>query len=214
MTAPRRLLHIEASPRGARSRSTLVAKALLAQLPDVAVERLAVFEADLPAFDGTAIEGRYALIAGEAVDAAAAADWQRIGAMVAHFLSFDLWLFSVPMWNFGIPYRLKHYVDLLTQPGLAFSVDSDGNVVGQAAGRTAIIVAAGALDTRPGGGLAALDHQVAYLEAWLRFIGVIDIRVVRILPTYGAPEVVEAAMARGYAEASVVAADLARPARV
>src|SRR3546814_9764101 len=91
--------------------------------------------------------------------------------MVAHFLSFDTWLFSTPMWNFGIPYRLKHYIDLLTQPGLAFSADAGGNVIGHAAGRTAIIVAAGALDTRPGSALGCLDHQAAYLEAWLSFLG-------------------------------------------
>ena len=205
MTA-RRLLHIEASPRGVRSRSGMVAADLLAALPGTAVESFNVFDADLPPLSGAAIDARYALIEGRAVPAADAAAWERIGGIVRHLLSFDIWLFSVPMWNFGIPYRLKHYIDLVTQPGLAFSVEASGGVIGHAAGRTAVIVAAGALDTSPGSVLAGLDHQVAYLDSWLRFIGVGDIHVVRVQPTYGAPEVVEAAMARGYAEAAAVAA--------
>lgn len=191
----------------------MVARHLLEHLSDTHVERLAVFD-PLPAFDNTVIEGRYALIAGDAVDAGAAGDWASIAELVAHFLSFDAWLISVPMWNFGIPYRLKQYIDLLTQPGLAFGIGPDGGIVGHAAGRTAIIVASGALDTRPAGASAPTDHQVAYLETWLTFIGVTDINVVRVQPTYGSPEVVEAAMARGYADAAALARALSRPARV
>lgn len=210
---PRRLLHVEASPRGERSRSTMVARHLLDRLPGTAVERFAVFDA-LPAFDGGAIEGRYALIAGDTVAPEVAGDWARIGRMVEHFLSFDTWLFSVPMWNFGVPYRLKQYIDLLTQPGLAFGVDADGNVVGHAGGRTAVIVASGALYTRPGSDLADVDHQVAYLDTWLRFIGVTAISVVRDQPTYRPADVVAQAMARGYAEAEDLALALSRPERV
>lgn len=208
-----RLLHIDASPRAGRSRSAMVARRLLAGLA-AEVETLDLFAADLPAFDGETIEGRYALLAGEAVEPEVAADWRRIRGLVDHFLSFDGWLISTPTWNFGIPYRLKHYVDLLTQPGMTFTADADGNVVGHGAGRLALIVAAGALDTRPGGPLAQLDHQVAYLEAWLRFIGVTDIRTIRVMPTFGAAATVEAAMAAAYAEADALAADLSRPSRV
>ena len=52
------------------------------------------------------------------------------------------------------------------------------------------------------------------LAAWLGFIGVADIHVIRVQPTYGSPEVVAAAMARAYAEAEALGRDLARPARV
>ncbi len=203
----RRLLHIEASPRRERSRSSAVAADLIAGLGDIEVERLALFEADLPPFDGAAIEARYALIGGESVPPGAQASWRRVEAAIAHFLSFDLWLFSVPMWNFGIPWRLKQYVDLITQPGLAFAVGPDGQVEGKAHG-TAILVAAGALDTRPDGALAGLDFQVAYLSAWLGFIGVSDVRTVRVQPTYGSEAEVEGAMARARAEARAVAAAL------
>src|SRR3546814_6155891 len=120
--------------------------------------------------------------------------------MFAHFFSLDTWLFSTPMWNFGIPDRLKHYIDLLTQPGLAFSADAVGNVIGHAAGRTAIIVAAGALDTRPGSALGCLDHQAAYLEAGLSFLGATSIHVIRVMPTFGEAAVVDREMGTDSAE--------------
>jgi FMN-dependent NADH-azoreductase len=210
---PLRLLHIEASPRGERSRSGAVVQRLIAGLGDVDLETLNVFAADFPAFNGAVIEGRYALIAGESVPLEMTARWAAIQQLVDHFLAFDGWIFSVPMWNFGIPYRLKHYIDLLTHPGMTFAVGSDG-VVGLGADRTALLVGSGALDIRPGGPAAALDHQIAYLETWLGFIGVTDIHTIRLCPTYGSIEEVEIAMERAYAEADALAARLSRPARV
>ena len=31
-------------------------------------------------------------------------------------------LISTPMWNFGIPYKLKHWLDIINQPGLTASI--------------------------------------------------------------------------------------------
>ena len=36
------------------------------------------------------------------------------------FALADRVLISTPMWNFGIPYKLKQWIDVITQPGLAF----------------------------------------------------------------------------------------------
>ncbi len=104
----RRLLHIKGSPRGARSRSAMVAARLLERLPGFEVETLDLSAAELPDLDGETIEGRYALLFGEAVADEVVEDWQRIRDIAAHFLGFDGWLISAPMWNFGLPYRLKH----------------------------------------------------------------------------------------------------------
>ncbi|AUW59557.1 NAD(P)H dehydrogenase [Sphingobium sp. SCG-1] len=208
-----RLLHIEASPRGPRSRSSDVARRLIDGIAPATVETLNLFEADLPPFDGTVIEGRYALLAGDAVSPDVVAQWDAIRARIDHFLSFDAWLFSAPMWNFGVPYPLKHYIDLITHPGMTFTVQ-DGGVTGLAAGRTAIVIGSGALDIRPDGPMAALDHQMTYLNDWVGFIGVTDIHRVDIRPTYGSECEVSAAMDRAYAEADALAAALSRPARV
>ncbi len=97
---------------------------------------------------------------------------------------------------------------------MAFSADAEGNVAGHAAHGFAVIVAAGALDTSPGGTMPHLDHQAAYLRDWLSFIGVTDIHTIRAMPTFGPEDVVEASMRRAYAEAESLAERLSRAARV
>jgi len=204
-----RLLYIGGSPRKERSRSAMVADRFLARLkeryPALSVERLDVFDIDLPAFDQDAVAGRYHLLAGNAVDPEQADAWRGLKKWTDQFLSFDSYLIATPMWNFGIPYRLKQYIDILTQPGLTFRNDSDGNVEGLAQGRRAIIVAASAMPFGSLPEIDGLDFQLAYLKAWLGFIGVTDIGAVRVAGTFGPDDVVAAAMAQAFTDADRLA---------
>ena len=204
-----RLLYIGASPRKERSRSAMVADHLLVRLkeryPALLVERLDLFDIDLPAFDQDAVAGRYHLLAGNAVDPDQADAWRDLKKWTDQFLSFDSYLIATPMWNFGIPYRLKQYIDILTQPGLTFRNDSVGNVEGLAQGRRAIIVAASAMPFGSLPEIDGLDFQLAYLKAWLGFIGVADISAVRVAGTFGPDDVVAAAMAQAFADAERLA---------
>lgn len=215
----RRLLHIDASPRSARSRSGAIGhhllRALQAQVPDLEVSRLGLFEADLPPFDQTAIEGRYGLLMDVPVPPEQREAWAQLQAIADHFLSFDTWLFTVPMWNFGLPYRLKQYIDLITQPQITFRNDAAGNVEGLAAGRRAIVVAASAMPFGTDPAIAGLDFQLSYLRAWLGFIGVSDIHAVRVAGTFGPDDAVNAAMDRARDDADALVAQLLpRAARV
>lgn len=209
----KRLLHINASPRGVRSRSGMVSERLLAALqaadPALIVETIDLFDADLPPFGRDAIEGRYGLLMGTPVPLEQAEAWARLRTIADHFLSFDGWLLSVPMWNFGLPYRLKHYIDLITHPGMTFRNDATGQVEGLAAGRTAIVVAASAMPFGTMPAIDGLDFQLAYLNAWLGFIGVTDIHAVRVAGTFGPEDAVQAAMDRAADEADALAAQLA-----
>lgn len=204
-----RLLYIGASPRKERSRSAMVADHLLVRLkeqyPALLVERLDLFDIDLPAFDQDAVAGRYHLLAGNAVDPGQADAWRDLKKWTDQFLSFDGYLIATPMWNFGIPYRLKQYIDILTQPGLTFRNDSLGNVEGLAKGRRALIVAASAMPFGSLPEIDGLDFQLAYLKAWLGFIGVTDIGAVRVAGTFGPDDVVAAAMARAFTDADRLA---------
>lgn len=204
-----RILHIDASPRGERSRSRAVAQryidAVLTQTPGASVERLDVWSAALPSLGDGMIESRYALIHGQPVAAEHAAAWERIAGIVRHFLSFDHYVISTPMWNFGIPYALKHYVDVITQPGMTFGNDAEGNVTGLAAGRSAALVVSSAMPISDDGPLAAYDFQLTYLRQWLGFIGVTDIRTFRVAPTFGTPEQVDAVTATALEAAGAAA---------
>ena len=208
----KRLLHINASPRGTRSRSGMISAPLLeglrAAMPALMVETIDLFEADLPHFDRDAIEGRYGLLMGEPVPPEQAAAWARLRDIADHFLSFDGWLLSVPMWNFGLPYRLKHYIDCITHPGMTFRNDASGQVEGLAAGRTAIIVAASAMQFGAMPAIDSLDFQLPYLNAWLGFIGVTDVHSVRVAGTFGPEEAVATAMAKAAEDANALVAQL------
>lgn len=204
-----KLLFIDASPRGARSRSRVIANALIARLTarrsDLAIVRLPLWETDLPAMDGAMIEGRYAVIDGNQVDKSVQVRWDDLRARADHFLSFDGYIIATPMWNFGVPYPLKHYIDLVTQPGMLFSNDASGHVIGHCTGKRAIIIAASAMPIIAGGALEALDHQCAYLVQWLRFIGVTDIKTMRVAPTYGTEGAVGTVMAEATLTAEAIA---------
>lgn len=201
-----RLLHIAASPRGGRSRSRAIADHLLEQINGVEVELLDLWTAPLPELDGAMLESRYRLIHGEPVERGFEAQWDELRRRVDHLLSFDLWLFSTPMWNFGLPYRLKHYIDLVIQPTMAFTNDWSGAVTPHGRDKVAVLIGAGALDIRPGSPLETLDFSLAHLAQCLQvYFGVPEIHQIRVLPTFGDEATVEQAMASARAEAERVA---------
>jgi len=204
-----RVLHLIASPRRQRSRSLMVAQHFLEHLSGATVEELDLWQSALPDLDGDMIESRYRLIRGEPVEAGFEAQWTELRRRVDHLLSFDLWLFSTPMWNFGLPYRLKHYLDLVIQPTMAFTNDSSGSITPHGADKVAVLIGASALDIRPGAPLEALDFQLAHLAQCLRvYFGVPEIHEIRVCPTFGDEETVAAAMSVASARAEALAVTL------
>ena len=201
-----RLLHIDASPRANRSRSRVVADRFVAALPrSVTVTRLDLWDAALPSLGGDMIEGRYALIMGEEVDGDIAGEWGAVRARAEAFLAHDAYLISTPMWNFSIPYPLKHFIDVVTQPGMTFRNDAAGNVEGLASGRRAVVIAASAMPFAADKTLAPLDFQMRYLETWLGFIGIDRTDVINVSPTFGPEEAVRQAVEAASGEAERLA---------
>ena len=204
-----RVLHIVASPRD-RSRSEALAAIAIAALDRPEVTRLELWREALPELDGDTVEGRYRLIHGEPVAVDVEQRWAELRAVADQALAHDLWLISTPMWNFGLPYRLKHWIDCITHPGMTFINDAAGNVTGLAAGRSALLIGAGALDFANAAQQQALDFQMRYLDAWLRFIGITDIHTVRAAPTFGPAEKVDAAMETAADELRRIAGEINR----
>src|SRR4051794_25548739 len=124
-----RLLYIQASPRGPSSASARVACAYIDALKSkgsVSVDLLDVWKEDLPPFDGPALEAKYAGLAGQPLNAAQQAAWGAISTLGARFRSADQLVIASPMWNFSVPYRLKHLIDLVTQKDVTFTFDANG----------------------------------------------------------------------------------------
>ncbi len=147
----------------------------------VETEHLFIGETAFPELDEAFLDARYAALRGDVSESAAGKAWQDSLAMAAHFQAFDAYVISLPMWNFGIPYQLKHYIDLITQPGAVFD-KQDGKLVGLCAGRPVCIVHAsgGEYLTEE---RARLQHTISYLRTWLHFIGITVIDVIDISST-------------------------------
>ena len=199
------LLYIESSPRKARSHSSAVAEVFLtayqAAHPTDRIDRLDLWAIDLPRFDGDALNAKYSIMHGGQPSASEQAAWRGIEQVFQRFNAADKYLFSVPMWNFGLPYRLKHYIDVITQPGLAWSFDpASGNYTDLVRGRAAVIYSSGGM-YHPGSGAEAFDLQKPALQNWLGFIGLSDVTAITIGGTLFGPEATEKARSGAEAQA-------------
>ncbi len=109
------------------------------------------------------------------------------------FTSADKYVLAVPMWNFGIPYRLKQYIDLIVQPGYTFSYSEDKGYEGLVVGKPLLAVYARGGEYATGSQTEAFDLQTRYIELIFGFMGFKDIRSVVVEPTLqGGPDVTEA----------------------
>ena len=206
-----KLLHLAASPRRERSFTLAVAaaftKAYRDRHPADTVETIDLWSTELPSFDGAALAAKYAVLGGEEHTAEQASAWAGVRAVVDRFKSADKLLISVPMWNFGIPYALKHYIDVITQPGLTFAWTQEHGFEGLVTGRPALLIHSSAAAYHQGSGWEASDFERPYLETWLRFIGFTDIRSITVAPTLQDAESVKAAQETGL-RAAIEIADL------
>lgn len=205
-----KLLHIQASPRTARSASVAVANHFLdvyrTQHPGDTIETINLWDEELPAFDGAAIDAKYAILHGQQHTPEQAAAWQAVTRIADRFKSADKYLVSVPMWNFGIPYRLKHFIDVLVQPGLTFSFSPETGYQGLVTGKPVVAIYARGGAYGPGTGAESYDAQSSYLRQILGFIGFTRIEEIFVEPTLGAAKAKEDAIAAGNQKAASLAA--------
>jgi FMN-dependent NADH-azoreductase len=194
----RNLLHIEASPRGATSVSTGLAEHFVDRLrdadPALRVDRLRLWEEPLPDLDGALLSAKYAVLAGRDLDSGEARSWEKVRGLVERVRVADSLLLSTPMWNFGIPYKLKHWIDLITQPGLSFAFDPGIGYRPLLTPRPFTVVLASAGDYSDGPSWGRPDLASGYLREAFRFIGLGDPEIVRAGSTAGDPRLREQAL--------------------
>jgi FMN-dependent NADH-azoreductase len=183
------LLYIQASPRGARSKSIavagVIAEAYQELHPDDTVVTRNIFNQELPAFDGYTLQAKYAILTGRDYTPEERAAWKAVEDIISDFTAADAYLFAVPMWNFGIPYRLKQYIDILVQPGYTFSYSPAEGYSGLLTGKKAAVVyARGGAYSEPEA--VPLDFQIPYLQHIFRFIGITEFTSLIVEPTLAA----------------------------
>jgi len=176
------LLHISASPRGARSESLALGDAFLSTFHDAHPAVDILRDGSLPPFGPEATEAKMAVFAGADPTGAAAAAWRAARAAFERFAAADRYLFTVPMWNAGVPYILKQFIDVVSQPGMAFGFDPEGGYTGLLTGRKAAVIYTSAV-YGPGRGPAfGADFQAPFFADWLRWAGIADIAEVFFRP--------------------------------
>ena len=133
-------------------------------------------------FDGNHINAKYKVLHGENPTNEEAKAWDEILKIVDLFKDADSYLFSIPMWNFSIPYKLKHFIDVITQPGLTFNFYPETGYEGLVTGKPITVIYArggeySSVET------ATMDFQKTYMELLLGFIGFQDIKTILVEPT-------------------------------
>jgi FMN-dependent NADH-azoreductase len=120
-----------------------------------------------------------AVFAGEEPRSAA---WDQAVATFRRFDAAELYLFSVPMWNAGVPYKLKQFIDVISQPGLIFGFDPEQGYSGLLRGKRAAIIYTSAVYGPERGPSFGRDFQAPYLDDWLRWAGLTDISDIHFRP--------------------------------
>jgi FMN-dependent NADH-azoreductase len=175
--------------------------------PAMTVDTLDVWSADLPVFDGPVLQAKYAGIAGEALTDEQRLAWDRIRGIAARFFLAEVIVISTPMWNFGIPYRLKQLIDAISHKDVVFAFDGR-EVTGLLTGRTAVIAAARGGNFGDDFLAEEHDYQVRYLYDWLNMIGITDVHHIIVQKTFETGKIDQASREAGRTAAAALASEL------
>jgi FMN-dependent NADH-azoreductase len=176
-------MHISASPRGEASESLAIARTFLETYerthPGDEIVTFDLWDGTLPEFGPAATAAKMARFAGREPTGDV---WDAVIGTFERFDAADKYLFSVPMWNATVPYVLKQFIDVVSQPGMLFSFDPERGYTGLLKAKKAAVVYTSAVY---GDGVApsfGVDFQQPYLSNWLRWAGVDDITEIQFRP--------------------------------
>lgn len=191
-----RLIYIESSPRRGRSHSVETAHAFLDAYRkshrEDQIVTIDLWKKMLPQFNGDVINAKYALYHNKPHTEEQAKAWKAVEEIIGEFKDGDKFVISLPMWNFGIPYKLKHYIDVLVQPGYTFSYSPEAGYKGLVTGKKMLLICARGGSYGPKSGTQELDFQIPYMKTILQFIGFDKIDTLIVESTLsGTPEEIE-----------------------
>ncbi len=183
-----KLLHISASPRQDASESLQIAEVFTDTYrdahPEAALEHWDLWDGSLPDF-AVGARAKMTVFAGGDPQGEDEAAWASARRAFDRFDAADRLLFSVPMWNAGIPYVLKQFIDVVSQPGWVFGVDPHegySHLLAERGKRVAVVYTS-AVWGPPLGPEFGRDFQSTYFTDWLHWTGLTDVTDIRFHPT-------------------------------
>ena len=178
-----KILEIQSSPRGESSDSSTLTKSFIeackSENTSIVVDTLNVWHERLPEFDYEAIGAKYKAVKHQAMTEAESSVWERIQSLIQRFQHADRIVLGTPMWNFGLPYKLKQLIDLVAQRNYLFAYD--GKQYGPLLNvEKAVVVCTRGSRFLEGTPIppSRFDYQATYLDFWLQLVGVQDLRSV------------------------------------
>lgn len=206
----KKLLHVIATPRGTDSNTLKVSNVFLDEFrkrhPECNIEEIDLSREALPPLTAKRVDGKYVLLSGKELSGDVKESWNEIVARIEQFTAADIYLLSVPMWNFFIPYTLKHYIDVIMQPRYLFRY-TDKGPVGLLENKKMFVI------TSRGGDYSSepakkADFQEPYLRFIFGFAGISDVTFINAEPMSMGPELQQKAILAAQEKAKAAAAGI------
>ncbi|MFL4472603.1 FMN-dependent NADH-azoreductase [Paeniglutamicibacter sp. MACA_103] len=200
------ILHINASPRYANSESLRLAWHFIDAVQVAGPENIELRTLDLfddgalPDFGRTAAAAKMAVFSGGEQTPEQITAWESARDVFDQFAAADAYVFNIPMWNAGVPYVLKQWIDIVTQPGWSFGFDPEKGYRGLMEGKQALAIHTSGVYAPGVPAAFGSDFSSTFFADWLNFVGIEDATHVRFAPTVlngdvdGTRKVVEAGL--------------------
>lgn len=189
-----KILQINASPRTQRANSTRLADSITARLLSgshgATLKLRDLAHNPHPVLDETALGALFTPAEQRTAEQAARAALD--DALIAEVQAADVLVLGVPMYNFGVPAQLKHWIDAIARANVTFRYTEKGP---EGLLKNKKVYVALARGGRHRGTTA--DTQVPYLQTVLGFLGMTDVHFIYAEGLNMGPEAVQ----QGFAEA-------------
>lgn len=190
------LLHINASPRGDSSQSRTISNELVEAMK-IADPSIAVTDRDLghqviPFVTEPFI---YAMYTPEENQTAEQKELLKFSdELIAELFAADIYVFGIPMYNFGVPAVFKAWIDYVARANKTFN---PATYEGLLKNKKAIVVSAhGGSGYGPGQERESYNQLVPTLRGILGFMGVTEVEFVSVEGTSGPAEKLEPVLAK------------------
>lgn len=135
--------------------------------------------------------------------------WSQTENLIARIKTADAIVWSIPMWNFSVPYVVKQYIDVVTQYGYLFTINENG-YAGLLEDKPALLALSRGGAYGEGSGAEAYDSQEPYMKNLLAFWGIHNVTVARHEHTMGDADSSAASLAEAQDAVDAFAAEVRR----
>lgn len=175
----KRILHLISSIQGSESYSIKLGKAIvekaIEKYPGSTIEEVNLNDLEIPHLNPTLLQSMFT--PGDQLTAEAKVSLRYSNDAVKQLMASDIIVIGAPLINFSIPSTLKSWIDHITRAGITFSYGENGPI-GMVNGKKVYVAmsSGGIYSEGPG---KSNDFVAPYLKAFLGFLGMTDLTVIR-----------------------------------